>query len=327
MFSPEIGIAVPALPATQFECDTLQWIVPRPRYPILFVGWRELAAMEFVTTHGVAVPAVGFGTADMESEAEHRQLIDAALDAGYRHFDTAQRYGSETPLGNAIQASAVDREDLFITTKLDGPNRTREAVIESTKGSLDRLGTDYVDLLMNHWPNAENQPSDEVTINAMNDLRDDGFATNLGVANHSIEDLQNVIGYSDAPIIANQEQYSFLDRARAQGERGAVDGDLREFCIEHGVMYTAYSPLGQGEVLDAPKIVEIAERRDKRPVQIALRWLIQQPLVSAIPFSTSPEHIRANIDVFDFELTDDEMRELFAAREPFDDDLAAVFGL
>lgn len=283
--------------------------------------------MEFITAQGVSVPAIGFGTAHMESKAEHRQIIDAALDAGYRRFDTAQRYGSETPLGDAIQASDVDREDLFITTKLDGPNRTREAVIESTKESLDRLGTDYVDLLMNHWPNAENQPSDEVTINAMNDLRDDGFATNLGVANHSIEDLQNVIAYSDAPIVANQEQYSFLDRARARGERGAVDGDLREFCIEHNVMYTSYSPLQVGQVLEAAKIVEIAERREKLPAQIALRWLIQQPMVSAIPFSSSPDHIRANIDVFDFELSDDEMRELFADGEPFDDDLAAVFGL
>ena len=283
--------------------------------------------MEYLNAQGRDMPAVGFGTARMESEAKHREIINTALDAGYRHFDTAQRYGSESVLGDTIRDSDVDREDVFITTKLDDPNRSREAVIESTKESLEKLDTDYVDLLENHWPNPENRAPDEETIGAMNELYDDGLVRNIGVANHSIEMLQKVIDYSDAPIVANQELYNFLDRGRAQGERGDVDGDLREFCIEEDIILTAYSPLQVGGVVDEPKVVEIAERHGKTGAQVALRWLIQQPMVSVIPSSTSPEHIRENIDIFDFELSDEEMRELFEAEEELDDDLAAVFGL
>lgn len=283
--------------------------------------------MESVTTQGVEVPAIGFGTARMDSEDAHRKLITAALDAGYRHFDTAQIYGSEGILGKTIEESDVDREDVFITTKLGGENREHDAVIETTMESLEKLRTDYVDLLMTHWPNSENNPPDEVTINAMNELYDDGYATHLGVSNHGVADLENAIDVSDAPIVSNQERYNILSRDRARGERDPHDRDLRKFCIEADVNLMAYSPLAVGDAAEDETVVEIAERHGKEPAQVALRWLIQQPMVSAIPHSSSPAHIRDNVDIFDFELSDDEMRELFAIDEELDDDFASLLGL
>lgn len=283
--------------------------------------------MEYVTVQGVELPALGFGTARMSSEADHRRAIDAALDAGYRHFDTAQRYGSEPVLGAAIADADVPREELFVTTKLDDHNRDREAVTASTRDSLDRLGLDYVDLLLNHWPNPEYAPPDAETIAAMNELSDEGLAANIGVANHSVDDLRHVIDVSDAPIVTDQERYNLLDRDRARGERGESDTDLRQFCLEADVALTAYSPLGEGDVLETPAAVEIADRHGKTPAQVALRWLVQQPNVAAIPFSSNPAHIRDNIDIFDFELSTAEMRELFAAGESLEPEVAAALGV
>ena len=283
--------------------------------------------MEYVTPQGIEIPALGFGTARMESEAEHRRAIDEALEAGYRHFDTAQRYGSEPVLGAAIADAPIQREDLFITTKLDDHNRAYDAVIESTMESIEHLGLDYLDLLLNHWPNPEYAPPDAETIAAMNDLRDDGLVAHIGVANHSVDNLRHVIEISDAPILTAQERYNLLDRERARGGRGDSDDDLRQFCIEKDVALVAYSPLGVGEVLNTATTVEIADRYEKTPAQVALRWLIQQPMVAAIPFSRSPTHIRENIEIFDFELSSAEMRELFALGESLDDGRAAILGM
>ncbi|WP_459193104.1 aldo/keto reductase [Halosimplex sp. J119] len=262
--------------------------------------------MEYVTVDGVDVPAVGFGTARMDTDEERRRAVETALDVGYRHLDTAQSYGSERAVGEALAASDVDREDVFVTTKLSGDNRAYDDVVESTGESLQRLDTDYVDLLLVHSPN-DDVPHGE-TLDAMNELRDDGFVRHVGVSNFSVEQLREAMDLSDAPILTNQVEYHVRKRR----------DDLLSLCVDEGVMLTAYSPLAVGDLTDDPMLERIGERVGKTAAQVAIRWLIQQPMVSAIPMSSSPEHIRENFDVFDFQLTDDEVERLFERGGPVD---------
>jgi diketogulonate reductase-like aldo/keto reductase len=271
--------------------------------------------MEYVTVRGTEVPALGFGTARMDTDDERRRAVSAALETGYRHIDTAQVYGSEGAVGDAIEASDVDREELFVTTKLSGENRARDAVLDSTRESLDRLGTDYVDLLLIHSPD-QDVPIAE-TIRAMNELRDDELVRHVGVSNFSVDRLDRAMESSDAPILTNQVEYNPY-----HGQ-----SSLLRFCIDEGVMLTAYSPLGVGDVLGDETLAEIGDAHGKTAAQVAVRWLLQQPMVSTIPMSSDPEHIRSNFDVFDFDLSDDEMRRVFDLGAGLDDDLAAALGL
>jgi diketogulonate reductase-like aldo/keto reductase len=271
--------------------------------------------MEHVTAGGVKVPALGFGTARMDSDEEGYRAVSAALDAGYRHIDTAQVYGSEPAVGDAIGDSGVDREELFVTTKLSGDNRAHDAVIESTRDSLDRLDTEYVDLLLIHSPDQDAAHAE--TLDAMNELADEDAVRHVGVSNFSIAETRNAIETSDAPILTNQVEYNVRERR----------DDLLSFCLDHDIVLTAYSPLGVGSLPDDETLAWIADRHGKTAAQVAIRWLLQQPLVSPIPMSSNPEHVRANADVFDFELSDDEMRDLFAVEGDLDDDLATKLGL
>ncbi|WP_225332666.1 aldo/keto reductase [Halomicrobium urmianum] len=271
--------------------------------------------MEYVTVKDVEVPALGFGTARMDTDEERYRAVSTALEVGYRHVDTAQMYGSESAVGDALADSDVDREDVFVTTKLDNGNRSRERVRESTRASLDRLGTEYVDLLLIHSPN--DRVSHEETLNAMNDLRDDGLVRHVGVSNFSVEQTREAEDLSEAPILTNQVEYHVRHR----------QDDLLAYCVENDVMLTAYSPLGVGGLLDDEALADVGERHGKTPAQVALRWLLQQPMVSAIPMSSRPEHVRENFDVFDFELSADEMHRLFERRGGLVDRLADALGL
>lgn len=267
--------------------------------------------MRTVAPQDAEIPALGFGTARMDTDEERRQAVAAALETGYRHIDTAQSYGSESAVGDALDASAADPDEVFITTKLTNGNRNRDAVLESTRESRDRLGVETIDLLLMHSPNDE-IPHEE-TLGAMNELRDDGVIDHVGVSNFSVDQLEEAIELSDAPVITNQVKYHARHR----------QDDLLAFCLEADVMLTAYSPLGVGDLLDEPTLTEIGDRHGKTPAQVAIRWLLQQPLVSTIPMSSSPDHIRENADVFDFSLSDAEMRQVFALEGDPDDRLAA----
>ncbi|WP_436907951.1 aldo/keto reductase [Halosimplex marinum] len=270
--------------------------------------------MEYVTAADVDVPALGFGTARMDAHEERRRAVSAALDAGYRHIDTAQIYGSEPAVSEAVSDATVDREELFLTTKLADDNRAYDDAVESTRASLDRLDTDYVDLLLIHSPNDE-VPHAE-TLRAMNDLRDDGLVRHVGVSNFSVEQLREAMDASEAPILTNQVEYHVRERR----------DDLLGLCVEEGVMLTAYSPLDVGGLADDGDLGEIGDRYGKTAAQVALRWLVQQPMVSAIPMSANPEHIRSNLDIFDFEMTADEMERLFERGGPVDG-IRSVLGL
>ena len=268
--------------------------------------------MEYETVGDVTVPALGFGTARMDDYDEQRRAMDAALAAGYRHIDTAQSYGSERAVGDAIADADLDREECFITTKLAGDNRTHERVIASTEESLDRLSTDYLDLLLIHFPNDE--VSHEETLAAMNELQEDGLVRHLGVSNFSVDQCEEAVERSDAPILTNQVKYHARNR----------QDTLLKWCIDHDVLLTAYSPIGVGELIANPVLEEIGEAHDKTAAQVAIRWLLDQPNVITIPMSSSPEHIRENIDVFDFELSGDERMRIFDLEGEVDGELAST---
>lgn len=256
--------------------------------------------MEYVTAGGATIPSLGFGTARMDDDETQRRAIDAAIAAGYRHIDTAQTYGSETAVGDAVRESGVDREEFFLTTKLSGVNRAADLVKSSTRKSLDRLDTDYVDLLLIHWPNELIRQ--EETLAAMNDLRDDGLVRHLGVSNFSVDGLRAAIASSDAPIVTNQVEYHVRNR----------QDELLHCCIENDVVLTAYSPLDVGRLVDDADVAAVADRYGKTAAQVAIRWLLDQPQVAAIPLSTVPAHVRENVDALGFELTDEDLFDLFA---------------
>ncbi|WP_254535414.1 aldo/keto reductase [Halomarina litorea] len=253
--------------------------------------------MEYVSVQGESVPAVGLGTWRLTGDACF-EAVSTALDAGYRHLDTAQAYGNERQVGEAVRASDVDREDVFLTTKLSGGNRAYDDVMRSVQGSLAKLGTSYLDLLLIHNPNRR-VPLAE-TLDAMDELVEDGTVRHVGVSNFGVDRLDEARSLADAPIFTDQVQFHpFWDQT-----------DLLDYCAIHDVLLTAYSPLGHGGVLTDTVVREVADAHGKSPAQVALRWALQHENVVAIPKATSREHIEANLDVFDFELTDEEVARI-----------------
>jgi diketogulonate reductase-like aldo/keto reductase len=270
--------------------------------------------MEYETVQGVTVPAVGLGTARMTGEACER-AVSEALELGYRHLDTAQMYDNEAAVGTAIADSAVDREAVFLTTKLLRTNLRREDVFSSFDTSLDRLGTDYVDLLLIHAP-SPTVPLAE-TLGAMNDLQEEGRVRHVGVSNFNVYGMESAVEASRTPILTNQVEYNpFTDQS-----------ETLAWCLEHDVLLTAYSPLNVGRGLDDDALVAVADRYGKTPAQVAIRWLIQQDHVVAIPKAARREHLDENLDVFDFRLTDEEMRELFDLADGLVGRLRSLLGL
>lgn len=259
--------------------------------------------MESVTLQGEDIPKIGLGTWRLTGE-DCRQTVATALNLGYRHIDTAQVYGNERQIGDAIRASTVERDELFLTTKLGGGNYGHDAVLRSTDESLAKLSTDYLDLLLIHWPVDRipfGTPPLEETIDAMNELVEDGKVRYIGVSNFDINQLDEARTHADAPILTNQVQYHpFWDQTQ-----------LLDYCQIHDIMFTAYSPFGHGGALDDAVLTEIGDRYGKSSAQVALRWLLQQDMVCTIPKATSREHLEANLAVFDFELTDEEMSDIY----------------
>jgi len=191
--------------------------------------------MQWRTVHGEQIPTIGLGTYELDG-GECANTVRDALEIGYRHIDTAEHYDNQSEIGNAIANSSVDREELFLTTKVWKTNLEYEDVIRSTRASLEALDVDYVDLLLIHWPN-ERIPIEE-TLAAMNSLQDEGAVRHVGVSNFSIAQLRKAIATSETPILTNQVQYNpFTDRT-----------DILEFCVKHDVLMTAYSPLAKGRV-------------------------------------------------------------------------------
>lgn len=226
-------------------------------------------------------------------------MVHEALSTGYRHIDTAQSYGNESAVGAGIADSQVPRNDVFLTTKVWIDRFEPEALIRSAEQSLSRLGLDYVDLLLLHWPNPEVDLVD--TIGALNRVREKGMTRHIGVSNFTVDLIERAFAASDAPLVTNQVEY------HPMLNQDKVLGAVRS----HGMSLTAYSPLAQGQVFGNDTLEDIALRHGTSAGQVALRWLVQQDDVICIPRSSNPAHVRQNIDVFDFELSDAEMGQIF----------------
>ncbi|MFB6156352.1 MAG: aldo/keto reductase [Haloferacaceae archaeon] len=261
-----------------------------------------------VSAGGVELPAVGLGTWRLRG-TDCRDTVAAALEVGYRHLDTAQVYRNERQVGAALDASDVDREDVFLATKLGGSSRTYDDALRSVEESLSRLGTDYLDLLLIHWPNDRPPfspvrlpvgPPLEETLAAMNEAVDRGLVDNLGVSNFGVDLLDEARSVSDAPILTDQVQFHpYWDQR-----------DLLAYCRREDVLLTAYSPLCHGGVLDDEVLVEVGRKYGKSAAQVAIRWVIEHENVCTVPKTSSRDHLIANRDVFDFELTDAEVERI-----------------
>ena len=248
--------------------------------------------MEYQTIKGEKVPSLGLGTYRLTGETCVR-AVERALPMGYRHLDTAQMYGNEAEVGRGIEASGVDRGEVFLTTKVWPDDFAHERVIQKTRESLRKLGTDYVDLLLMHWP-SEGVPLEE-TLGAMRELQEDGNVLHVGVSNFSPGLVEDASRYVE--VFCNQVEYHpYRDQDELLAQAKEMD-----------YLLTAYRPLSRGGVEDDATLREIGDAYGKTAAQVALRWLVQQEKVSAIPKATGEEHLEANLDVFDFELSAEEM--------------------
>jgi 2,5-diketo-D-gluconate reductase B len=243
------------------------------------------------------IPKIGFGTWRLTG-SECSDGVADALAAGYRHVDTAAMYDNEEEVGSGLRASGVERSEVFLATKVWPDELEPERVRASLEGSLRRLGTEYVDLFLIHWPNPRLPLA--ATLAAMSELRDEGLTRELGVSNFTALQFREAIDL--APVIVNQVEYHpFLSQE-----------PVLEVCRERNVELTAYRPLAKGEVGDNPVIAEIAAARGATPAQVTLAWLLGQEPVSAVPKASSPERRRENLAALELELTPDERAEIDA---------------
>jgi 2,5-diketo-D-gluconate reductase B len=257
----------------------------------------EEVAVEYQTIKGEKVPSLGLGTYRLTGDACAR-AVERALAMGYRHVDTAQMYGNEAEVGRGIEASGLDRGDVFLTTKVWPSDFAHDRVKSRTRESLKKLRTDYVDLLLMHWP-GDGVPLDE-TLGAMRELQEEGSVLHVGVSNFSPSLLEEAIVYAE--VFCNQVQYHPYRNQNA----------LLDQAQKMDYLLTAYTPLSRGGVQDDATLKEIGEAHSKTATQVTLRWLVQQDKVSAIPKATGEEHLGENLDVFDFQLSGEEMDRIFS---------------
>ena len=257
--------------------------------------------MDTLDLQGRPMPVLGLGTWQLAG-TECERAVRAALDIGYRHIDTAEMYGNEAEIGRALAASRLPRSAIFITTKIWSNHLRTRDVGPTVEGSLRKLRTDYVDLLLIHWPN----PSVPVgeTLGAMQKLQAAGKTRAIGVSNFPVALMREAIEKENAPVACNQVEYHVrLDQQ-----------PVLEYARRHHVAVVAYCPLGRGRLVDHPVLSRIGRKHGKSAAQVALRWLVQQPGVAAIPKSASERNLRANFEIFDFALDADDLAAIAGLR-------------
>jgi diketogulonate reductase-like aldo/keto reductase len=230
-------------------------------------------------------------------------LVAHAIRSGYRHIDTARKYGSEQWVGEGIRASGIARAELFVTTKVTEDNARADDFARSVDTSLKTLGLDYVDLLLIHWPQPR-VPLAE-TLGALAKAKREGLARHIGVSNFTVALLDEAAKLCPEPLVTNQIEYHAYIR----------QDKLLAACRKHGLLVACHVPLARGLLLTDPVICRIAGVHGKSPAQVALRWLIQQPDVAVVPRALNEREIEENIDIFDFALTDAEMSEIATLRD------------
>jgi diketogulonate reductase-like aldo/keto reductase len=249
--------------------------------------------------NGVTIPQVGLGVFQTKEGAEVERAVQAALEAGYRLIDTAAAYGNEVGVGKAVKASGLPREEVFITTKLWNANHAYEDALRAFDESLAKLDCGYIDLYLIHWPLPMEGKFTEAW-KALEHIYADKRVRAIGVSNFKPHHLDEVLkGAQTVPAVNQIELHPFLQQQ-----------ETRAYCAEHGIVVESYSPLMQaGEALEHPVIAKLAQQYGKTPAQVILRWHVQSGFI-VIPKSVKPERIRENLDLFDFELSEQDMRAI-----------------
>ena len=258
--------------------------------------------MQFVEANGARIPAIGLGTWELRGRTCAR-IVEQALRLGYRHIDTAQVYENEREVGDGLRASGVRRDDVFVTTKVWTNHFAPNDLERSAKESLVKLRMPEVDLLLLHWPNPQ-VPLAE-TLGALARARQMGLARHIGVSNFTVALIAEATKACPAPLVCDQVEYHpYLDQAK-----------VREACAQNGMALVAYSPVARGRIKSDQVLARIGRDHRKSPAQVCLRWLVQQN-VSAIPRTSRIERLSENIDIFDFELSEEEMAQIFRLANP-----------
>lgn len=249
---------------------------------------------------GYDMPMLGLGTWELTG-SQCERTVRKAIDLGYAHIDTAELYENETEIGKALKG--IDRDRLFITSKAASRHLAGSAVVKACEGSLRRLGTDYLDLYLLHWPN-EAIPVAE-TLEAMQQLVDKGLIRSAGLSNFNVPRIEEALSVSRVPISNLQIEYHpFTPRQK-----------LPAFCRREGITITAYSPLARGKVFSDETIQSIAQKVHRSPAQVSLRWLVQKGNI-VIPKSSSDEHLRDNMQIFDWALAEEDMERIEHIQNP-----------
>ena len=258
--------------------------------------------MQFVEANGAHIPTLGMGTMTLKGDVGVN-AVAAALKLGYRHLDTAERYGNEVEVGEGLRASGVDRKDVFVTTKVYWDKLAPADFEKSFDDSLKKLQLPSVDLLLIHWPSKTVPLAD--TMPVLCRAKQDGRARHIGIANFTLPLIGEAVRLATEPLVTNQiEVHPYLDQ-----------GKVIAACRRHGISITAYCPLARGKVPGDAALAAIGKRHGKSASQVALRWLVQQG-IEVIPRSSKPERLAENMAVFDFTLTDAEMAEIAGLRRP-----------
>ena len=262
----------------------------------------------YTLANGIEIPVIGFGTWQTPSGQVAEDSVLAALNAGYRHIDTAAAYGNEESVGNAIKKSGVNRHDLFVTTKLWNKNHGYKQAKAAIDESLQKLGLDYLDLYLIHWPNPVDMRNNWAVMNAeswqaMEEAQRAGKIRALGISNFRKHHIDELMKTAEIKPVVNQ---NYLNPSDLQPELVAYDDKL-------GMLNEAYSPLGTGGLLGNDTVNEVAKNHGKSPAQVLIRWSLQHGFLP-LPKSVHPEYIKANVEVFDFELSDAEMKQLDGLR-------------
>ena len=246
----------------------------------------------------VDIPLLGFGVYKVEPGIETQDAVTTALEAGYRHIDTAALYRNERDVGASIAASGIDRSKLFVTTKLWNSHQGYESTLAALDRSLAKLGLNYVDLYLIHWPKPEHTAG---TWRAMEEIQAAGKARAIGVSNFLIGHLDQLA--ETATVMPSVNQIEFHPHLQSAG--------LVSFCDDRGIVVEAWSPLKHGKIIDDPELAEIAEAHGVTVAQVVLRWMLQRGIV-ALPKSITPSRIAENRDLYDFELPDSDMARIDA---------------
>jgi diketogulonate reductase-like aldo/keto reductase len=258
----------------------------------------RVPVMNFVEANGARIPAIGLGTWELRDRTCAR-IVEQALRLGYRHIDTAQVYDNEREVGEGVRASGVKRDEIFLTTKIWTSHFKPNDLERSAKESLARLRMTEVDLLLLHWPNPQVPLAD--TLGALARVKQQGLARHIGVSNFTVALVDEAVATCPEPLVCDQVEYHpYLDQTK-----------VREACERHGMAVVAYSPVARGRIKNDRALLRIGDRYRKTAAQVCLRWLVQQNVV-AIPRTSKLERLSENIEIFDFELFEDDMKAISA---------------